>query len=371
MTYKLRFILITMVALITASCLLLVSPLEISANDSREEKISKLSKWMKSQHDNGNFNGSILLLKEGKIIFDKNYGYEDVENKKALSSNSSFNLASVSKQFTAMGIMLLAEQESINYDDNISKYLPELSYIKGVTIRHLLHHTSGLPDYMELTDKYWDKLVTFKTSDLLRLLKKYKTPVKFKPNSKFEYSNTGYVLLSAIIERVTQQKYSDFMSKNIFQPLKMYDTAIFNLQSDSKVLKNRVYGFRTRGVFVKKKVYNDLNYLDGVAGDGAVYSSSFDLLKWHQSISKGTLLPLETYKGALTPGKLDDGEKTNYGYGWGLSHSKDGSHQHSGAWQGFSSYIYRSPKHDTLVVILDSSSNNIKVKNIRDFIESY
>ena len=333
--------------------------LDIKKDDENHVKVRKLEKWLDERYKEKQFHGSILLAEKGKVIFEKLYGYEDINDKHKLSKYSSFNIASLSKPFTAMAIMLLEQEEELSYDDDIRKYIPELDYLSGVTIKHLLQHTSGLEDYISLTDKYWDKSKTFTSNNMIKMFQQYKPKAKFKAGEKFEYSNTGYVLLSEIVERISKKKYADFMKNRIFKPLKMNDSAIFNKLSDSNVLKHRVYGFKRAGVLGNSKIFHDLNYLDGVAGDGAVYTTASDLFKWSRAIKNGTLVSKENYKKAFEVATLNDGSKSDYGFGWDLA--KDGSYSHAGAWVGFSSYMIQNPKNDKLILLLDSSDNMLRI----------
>jgi len=375
----LHLTILTFALLFTTGCM---KSLETNKDDKKHVKIKKLEKWLAERYKKEEFHGSVLLADKGKVIFHRQYGYEDIKNKHKLSSHSSFNIASLSKPFTAMAIMLLEQENKLNYNDDIRKYIPEWKYISGVTIKHLLQHTSGLEDYIALTDKHWNSSKTFTTKDMITLFKEQKPPLEFIPGEKFKYSNTGYVLLSEIVARVSQRKYADFMKDHIFKPLKMNDSAIFNILSDKNILKHRVYGFSSAGVLDNTKVLNDLNYLDGVAGDGAVYTTASDLFKWSRAIKSGTLVSKENYKKAFEYTVLSDGSKNDYGFGWELN--EDASYEHSGAWAGFSSYMIQNVKKDKLIIILDSSNNVLRISpslglskndsiglNLIDFMKTY
>lgn len=157
------------------------------------------------------FNGVILVSQKGKIVYEKANGISDYKTKKPLTIDSTFNLASVSKQFTAMGIMILKEKGKLTYNDSIMKYLPNLPY-KNVTIENLVHHTSGLPDYLELVEEKWDAKKMLTNNDVVALFSKYKPKVVFTAGKKYEYSNTGYAFLASIIEKASGQTFDQFMS---------------------------------------------------------------------------------------------------------------------------------------------------------------
>ena len=341
--------------------------LTIDSDASLDEKMSALTNWHDKLCSRRMHNGTILVAKEGNVLFHRNCGYRESESRKPVTNRSAFNLASASKQFTAMGMMLLAKQGRLSIDDSLDKWLPELD-APDVTIRHLLHHTAGLADYMALAETHWnsEKLLTF--GDLIALFQKYKPPPLFVPGEKFEYSNTGYVLLALIIERAAGTPHTTFMNESIFRPLGMNDSAAFNKLSASDQLPERVFGFRRRFHWFGRRIPNDLNYLDGVAGDGGIYASARDLLKWDQALSEGTLLAAEHYAEAYRSGWTNDGKETGYGFGWQLDH--DGKVSHGGGWVGFSSTIVRIPERRLLLVVLDNSSNSDRFWDIAQRLDS-
>ncbi len=183
-----------------------------------QDKARDLDALLTELYENRDFMGVVLVAEKGKVIFKKAYGYANFETQTLLASSTPFNLAAVSKQFTAMGIMILAERGKLKYDDPIVKYLPELDY-KDITIRHLLNHTSGLVEYVKLFEKYkWGTSKIAGNSDVIDLFKKYKPKPRFKAGSAYRYSNTGYVLLACIIERASGQPFEVFLKQNIFDP---------------------------------------------------------------------------------------------------------------------------------------------------------
>ncbi len=323
--------------------------IKIPKKATREEKIEILDKWLAGLQVTNQFNGSVLLAKDGKIILDKSYGYADLAKKQPLSEESSFNLASLSKPFTALGVLMLVEQGKINLDEPISNYLPLLDYPE-VKVRHLLNHTSGLPDYMNLVLEHWeDENLAFKNSDLLDLYNKYTPKLLFTPGDKYEYSNTGYVVLAALIESVSKMSFEAYMDQKVFKPLDMKNTSVFNLLSDENKLSHRVWG-------MDGDKLNDLIFLDGVAGDGGIYSTTLDLLKWVQALNEGGLISKESLKTAYTAGVLNSGEQTDYGLGWVIEDNN--VYWHNGSWVGFSSYLRQDLDNNTLAIFLDSGSNS-------------
>jgi len=338
---------------------LYISPLSVSENSTNIDKFEYLDDWLTKLNEKGRFNGAVVLARGDEVLFSHSYGFQDLDEAISLSENSLFNLASVSKQFTSMAIVLLNHKEKLSYEDRITQYIPELDLFNDVTIEHLLHHTSGIPDYISLASKEWDDAKVLKTSDVIKLLKDSLSSLKFVPGEKFEYSNTGYVLLAEIVKRASGKSFSEFMMHNVFVPAEMNHTEVFNLLSEQEP-QNRVYGYKKRHwLFGGEKQLKDLNYFDGVTGDGAVYSSAMDLFKWNQAISEGKIVPKLEYDRAFKSGRLNDGKDTGYGYGWFIK--EKGIVEHAGGWQGFASYIYKDIPKKHLIVVLDNSSNVLRV----------
>ncbi len=175
-------------------------------------------------HENGRFNGSILIAEKGKPIFAKSIGLADTEKSELLSNTSIYKLNSITKQFTAMGIIILKSNGKIGLEDNLSKYVPELKFYETVTIRHLLTHTHGIPDYNDLFEEYWDKTKIASNSDILKLYQQFMPEALFNPGEKFNYGGIGYELLAIIIERISNQTYGDYLTENVFTPLNMTNT---------------------------------------------------------------------------------------------------------------------------------------------------
>lgn len=356
------FVIALLLLLVVTFFALCIPVLEINSQSSEKEKLLALEKWLYRIHKSGKFNGTVLLSKNGKVTFSKSYGYDGAEASNSLTEHSSFNLASVSKQFTAMGIVLLHNQSKLKYTDELSEHIPELAYYNDITIQHLLNHTSGLSDYMQLAAKHGNDGDIFTVTEMISLYQSHHPNLNFEPSSRFQYSNTGYVLLAEIIERVSGTSFQTFMSSNIFSPLNMKDTQVFNLLSESEPTK-RVYGYKNSlWLFGGKTLPQDLNYFDGVAGDGGVYSSAHDLYLWHKALKEGALVSNELYNTAYTPAQLSNGSETKYGFGWFINTDK--SVEHAGGWQGFTSYIHRDLEKDELIVILDNSSNTLRVNSI-------
>jgi len=336
--------------------------------DQRQENQPKLlalaiDSVMQSLADSAQFNGNVLVSKNNKIIYQKSFGYSNFSTREKLNDSSLFELASVSKQFTAMAIMILKERGLLGYEDDVQKYISELPY-KGMTIRHFLTHTSGIPDYMEEFDKGWDpKKIAF-NDDMIALFAKKKPPVLFKPGEKWEYSNTAYAMLATIIERTSKKSYSEFLKENIFDPLQLKRTRVYNTRrSSSETIPNYAYGF-VYADSLKKLVLPDslkkfhvVYTLDGIVGDGTVNSTTGDLFLWDQSLYTEKLVKKETLDEAFNPVKLNNGSTHAYGFGWGIT--KDSVMgkiiHHSGGWPGYITNIRRYIDLKDCIILL---SNN-------------
>ena len=303
-------------------------------------------------HGEHRHNGAVLLARGRDVLFEKLSGCRDLEGLLPVTSRSAFNLASLSKQFTGAAILLLAHRGRLKIDDFVSDWLPEM-FVPGVTLRHLLSHTSGLKDYMELASEHWDARITLTYPDLLALLRGQDP--EFNAGEKFEYSNTGYALLGHIIERASDMDHESFMDDNIFRPLGMADGGAFNLLSDPAKLPERVMGFKWCDDPGPTTELNDLTYLDGITGDGGIYASTSDLLVWHQALISSELMPPQVYAQSYQSGRTNDGVETNYGFGWAIG--SDGNVGHEGAWSGFTTALYRNLEKGTLLVILNNSSS--------------
>jgi len=357
----LLFLVLIAAAVSTVACgKLYTTPLNIQVTQKSTlgDRFEALDRWLQSLFDSKRFNGAVLIGNKDRILFSKSYGFVDADAKVKLAENSAFNLASVSKQFTAMSILLLEHEGRLSVSDSIHVHVPEMDVYPKITIDHLLHHTSGIPDYMRLAIKHKADRELFRTSDLLSLFAIHQPPLEFSPGTSFRYSNTGYVLLAEIVERVSGKTFESYMLDSLFTPAGMEDSRVFNLLSSIEPT-NRVFGFKRQWLNRAKMQPNDLNNFDGVVGDGGVYASARDLYRWHQILSTGKLLPLSVYRRATTSGTLADGSDTGYGYGWFLRNNA--VVDHAGGWVGFSSYLYRDLNSGNVLIVLDNSTNALRI----------
>ena len=338
------------------------SPSEPSNSNFDKKLLVDLENQLDEFHESKKFSGVVLIAERGKIAFEKSAGYEDPKQKILLGPKSSFRLASVSKAFTAMAIMLLEKEGKLNLDDDIQKHLPDLPY-KGITIRNLLHHTGGLPDYMGLAHKHWhpdvpvDERKAVTNEVVQQLFAKHKPKTLFKPGDKWDYSNTGYSLLGRIVTVASGMPCQDFVNQKIFAPLEMKHSKAPTVEAKDFDLKNRVYGFQFLRRRSKWQRLNDWNFLNGVFGDGGVYTSARDLVKWDQALYTERLVSKRMLDQASTAGTLNDGKKTDYGFGWiVLDRGNQKAVTHSGAWVGFNTFIQRELSNQTVLIVLSNSS---------------
>ena len=349
-----------------------------SLSFSQSSKAVRLDSLFTALQKRDAFNGNVLIADNGKVIFQKSYGIANEETKQPLNLETKFELASVSKQFTAMGIVLLEKQGKLKYDDKISKYIPQLDFYGDITIRNLLNHTGGLPDYMELFEEKWDQSKFATNQDIVNEFAKYKPTAAFQPGEKFEYSNTGYALLALIIEKVSKKSFGDFLSASIFKPLKMTNTFVYRSRFQPQKVDNYAFGY-VQDSLGNKVLTNSFGkdfytyYLDGIVGDGTVNSTVGDLLKWDRALYSKTLVSEKDKDLIFSSPITKDGQNGNYGFGWSVSDNmKYGKiANHSGGWAGYTTFIERHMANDKTIILLQNNSlpaTNLPVKEIRNII---
>ena len=318
------------------------------------------------------FNGTVLYAEKGRIVLQKAYGFRDVRRRRdSLQVDDAFQLASVSKMFAAMAIMILKNDGRLDYDEDIRAYLPDFPY-EGVTCRLLMNHRSGLPRYMSLAfDKWPDKKVPLDNDDMLELFVKYHPDRYFAPNTGFHYCNTNYALLANIVESVSGHHFEEFVNDRIFKPLDMDHSFVYNMRGDTAVslyIEKGVPGYYHRG-WRWRKMEND--YLNGVMGDKNVYTSVTDLFKYDRALDEFTLLPDSVLRDAFKPGsKKYWKRKNNYGFGWRLKDGMDSTAFHFGWWKGFRTFYIRDMKHHKTLIVLSNKDKGPGSANFWDIIRS-
>jgi CubicO group peptidase (beta-lactamase class C family) len=294
---------------------------------------------------------SVAVIRDGKVLYQHAYGLADVEGKAPATTATNYRLASVTKQFTAMAILILSDRKLLSLDSPITAFFPDYpAYGKQITVRELLNHTSGLWDYGDLVPK--ERTAQLKDLDVLNLLKR-QTATYFPPGSEWRYSNTGYAFLALIVEKVSGKPFAAFLKKEIFDPLGMAGSVAF--EEGISTIRNRAYGYSESEHGFER---TDQSVTSAVLGDGGIYSSVEDLYKWDQALYTTRLVSAATWQQAFTPGKLTSGKETGYGFGWEIGEYRGlKTFGHSGGTIGFRTHIRRFPEKRVTVIVLTNRSN--------------
>jgi len=314
-------------------------------------KLDSLLQRINKRHD---FHGSLLVAKNGKIVYNNQIGYANFNNKEPLNEESVFQLASVSKQFTAAAIMLLYERNQIKLTDTVNKYFPNFPY-EHVTIKNLLNHTAGLPKYFWVAEHKWEQEKAPNNSEMMALLASSNVLRFFKPGRNFDYSNTGYMVLASIVEKVSGTSFTDFIKKNIFDPLEMKDSFVYSFENDS-IRTNQLDGYRLYRGWRHLKINNTVN--DAIVGDKNVYTTSEDLFKWTLGLNNGKLLSKASLDLMYSKGETVYGRKVPYGFGFRIDTKYQNTIYHHGKWNGFSTGLTQYPEDELVVIVLEHTSYN-------------
>ena len=323
----------------------------ISFISTSQINFSEIDSLMNSTYPQNEPGASILISKKGNIIYKKAFGLSNLEHKIKNTPEHIFQIGSITKQFTAASILMLVEQGKISLNDPITKYIEDYpTHNQNITIHHLLTHTSGIKNYTTMPEwwKVWRQ--DFTPTEMIGVFKNQ--PLEFKPGEKFSYSNSGYFLLGYIIEKISGLTYSEFIEKNIFKPLGMYNSLY---GSHTKLIQNRANGYQ------KDTEYVNAEYLSLTQpyAAGSIMSNVNDLFLWNQAIMSFKLLKKETIQKAFTNYKLTNGSSINYGYGW-IIDEINGSPtiEHSGGIFGFSSNGIYLPNEDVYVIVLTNKDSD-------------
>jgi CubicO group peptidase (beta-lactamase class C family) len=331
--------------------------MSMAAGAVRPEQIDEIFTGLKSVNSPG---AAVLVLKGGQVIFERGYGISDLHSLRKIDAHTNFRLASCTKQFTAMAIMLLVHDGKLHYEDRLTDVFPDFpEYGKSITIRNLLNHTSGLLDYEDLMEKPSagipeEQIPQIKDAGVLDILKQQKT-TKFPPGTRWDYSNSGYAVLAMVVGRVSGQPFSDFLHHRIFAPLKMNSTIAY--EKGKNAVPNRAYGHtRENGAWREM----DQSSTSAVLGDGGVYSSLDDLAKWDLALANHALLREAEMKPAIIPVRVTDGSVQEpdgtpaaYGFGWFLNSYKNHPRMwHYGETVGFRTTIQRFVNDKLTIIVL-------------------
>ena len=331
----------------------------------------------------GNFNGCVLVAVKGKPVYERALGYANFAKHQPLTNTTMFELASVSKQFTSMAIMQLHQAKKLRYNDNLTKYFPQLHY-HGITISNLLHHTSGLQDFADLDKQLVNVNRINYNQDILSTLIKHNPSLLFKPGEHFNYSNTNYVLLALIIEKLSGTSFSSYMDKNIFRPLGMSNTKVYAQRAEKHQIKNYAYGFvynpRNGGFIINDSLAanSDQYHFDGISGPYGISSTTEDMLKWDQALYTDKLVSKKEQDSAYAPSKLNDHtiaamDGFTYGFGWLISPEDEHTGKtyfHTGGLIGYESILIRYPEKNKTIIILTNTWNTVNILQLASAMEN-
>jgi CubicO group peptidase (beta-lactamase class C family) len=315
----------------------------------------RIDKILTDAFNKGAFNGHVLYAENGKILYNSTFGYENLHTKKPLTDTSLFQLASTSKPFTAVAILKLHQEKKLDINQPVIFYLPDFPF-KTITIKHLLQHRSGLPNYMNLSHQNWDYRKPMTNADITPLLKKTKARLQFNPDSRFQYNNTNYAYLASIVEKVSGKTFPNYMNEHIFRPLGMRNTYVYQHDQGHAVSPVKGYDFnRKRGFYERKQ-----DYLDGVMGDKGIFTTANDLFLFDQAMHNNKLISKDLRDLAFTPAKPFD-EKHNRDYGLGFRLKLDDNNQivayHHGWWRGFRTYYVHDFHNNRTLIWLNNRSD--------------
>lgn len=344
--------------LISLLIIFLISNLSFSQN--LERKIDSL---IRTEFNNSNEPGAAFLIsRNGKPLYKKAFGLANMELEVKMTPDNVFQIGSMTKQFTAIAILILEEQGKLSVNDPISKFIPDYPNGNNITISHLLTHTSGIKDFtkMKTISGIAQKEMTPKA--MLDFFKD--EPVDFSPGEKFEYNNSGYIVLGYLIGLTSGKTYEEFIQENIFDKIGMENSYY---ASDRKVIKNRAYGYHQKSYgFVNKTVIN----FSVPFSSGSLMSTLDDMLKWQNALNQNVLLRPENLVKAFTNQSLNNGEKIGYGYGWHIKNSDSIlSREHGGSIFGFKSMGVYLPKKDIYVLGFSNCDCHSPTQIVRDIAE--
>jgi CubicO group peptidase (beta-lactamase class C family) len=316
-----------------------------------------------------------LLIHNGRVEYRTTFGLANLDTGTAITADTQFLLASVTKQFTAMAILILMERHNLQLDDALAKYCPEFpAYARTITLRQLLNHTAGFTQYQELLVGKIDPESYFRSSksppaaheftaaEALRALSR-EQKLRFEPGAKFEYSDSAYVVLAQIIERITGERYAEFLKANIFDPLGMKDTLVVDERKQR--VPRLALSYSNRSGHWEDITYSPEN---SIYGEDGIYSTINDLYKWDQALYTDRLVSRTTLETAFTPGLGNDGmpistdllsRPSSYGFGWVISSLRgEKDIEHAGGWAGYETYILRVPSRRVTAIVLTNASND-------------
>ncbi|WP_343632387.1 serine hydrolase domain-containing protein [Fluviicola sp.] len=348
---------------ILTAAFLATSLLSFGQKSRTEKRLDSLFTALAAQNQ---FSGSVLIAEKGKVIYKGGKGYSNELSQEWNNAQTIFELASCSKQFTGVSIALLHRDKKLDYTDDITKYLPELSSFKGVSIYDLLHHTSGIPEFLfgNFTNNWKNERIAT-PQDVVAYYAERKDTLEFPPHSQERYTNTNYVLLAVIIERVSGQKLDTYLAEKIFRPLKMDRTFIYCRREAPRKLKNYAFGYEWIKNSFEKATPDDprigkmaFRYMDGIYGAAKVNSTVEDLYKWMNAIKNNQLLTAQEFEEVMAITKTSANKEVKYGFGFDVRKGSNSiSYGHTGSWDGYITLMHYSSGNDRTIIILNNFKN--------------
>lgn len=312
------------------------------------------------------FNGNVLVAQYGVILYEKCFGMENYGTQDTLCTNSKFQLASISKQFTAVAILKLMEEGKISLSNTVDQFFEGFPYA-NITIQSLLCHRSGLPEYMHVFSYKMKPYTITDNNEVISWFIKDKPAMAFKVNTHFTYCNSNYLILAAIVEKVTGRDFADYMEQEIFRPLGMDHTFVLTTK-DARINEHRTFGYTP-----KWETY-PLDFFDGVVGDKGVYTTLEDMYTWSKMLRSDCLLSKTTLEEAFKPRSFEKEGIKNYGYGFRMLNYKNADTKliyHNGWWKGYNTCFYFSPKFDFVVIVFGNKycRGTYQVQGILDILQ--
>ena len=334
---------------------IVINHIAFGQNEVDEHFTYKVEQYINRQCKNGKFNGNLLIAKGDSILYSNSFGLANRELNVNNTDSTKFLIGSITKPFTAFGILILENEGKLKLNDKLSKYFPNFQSADSITIEHLLTHTSGISDYKILPDWKEDSKSDL-TTPLTTVYKMSSQPLLFQPGSKFRYSNVGYILLGLIIEQVSDQSFASFIEEKIILPLELTNTGIIN---NKDLVANIADGYSSTPREIKKAEY--INYNQPFSS-GNMYSTAYDLWKFTTAVSEGKLLSLEKTKQIFESGKY-------YGYGWGIRNFEGlKALGHYGGMNGFVGAITYIPDGEYFISFLTNDDNTPKIRITNDLV---
>ena len=337
-------------SVVAKDSIIIIKKFSASKTKNITHKLDSLLKRINKRHD---FHGSILVAQKGKVIYQNQVGTADFRKKKSLDKESVYQLASVSKQFTAASILMLVEKNLLKLTDTVTKYYPNFPF-KNITIKHLLNHTSGLPKYFWVAEHEWKEKHPPSNKEMMRFIETSSTAsMFFRPGRRFDYSNTGYFVLASIVENISKMSFSDFVKTNIFDPLQMTNSFVYSYKNNP-IKENQLSGYRLYRGWRHLKIGGTVN--DAVVGDKNIYATNEDLFKWIHGLNTGKIISKNSLEQMYTKGETKYGRKVPYGFGFRIdTKTAEKVIYHFGKWNGFSTGISQYPD-DLVIIILEHTS---------------